>query len=97
MRFASIEARTVASLYAFGRVGFIVPRYKHSAVDRNLLKRRLREIVRLELLPTLGARDVVIRALPQAYRREYDSLKREILQLKNGIVGSCDTRDTRDQ
>ena len=27
-------------------MGFIVPRYKHSAVDRNRLKRRLRELVR---------------------------------------------------
>ena len=45
--------RAIASLRAFPRVGFVVPRYKHSAVDRNRLKRRLRELASLELLPVL--------------------------------------------
>ena len=88
MRTSSIEARTTASLHAFGRVGFIVPRYRQSAVDRNRLKRRLRELVRIELLPTLGARDVVLRAAPQAYRLEFDALRRELLQLRDRIGGS---------
>jgi ribonuclease P protein component len=69
-------------------VGFIVPRYRHSAVDRNRLKRRLRELVRIELLPTLGARDVVVRATPQAYRLEFDALRRELLQLRDRLGGS---------
>ena len=33
------------------RVGFIVPRHGHSAVERNRLRRRLREIARREWLP----------------------------------------------
>jgi ribonuclease P protein component len=48
-------------------VGVIVPRYSHSAVDRNRVKRRLREIVRLDVLPELPNVDVVVRALPSAY------------------------------
>jgi RNase P protein component len=35
------------------RVGFVVPKYGHSSVDRNRLKRRLRELVRTQLLPSL--------------------------------------------
>ena len=86
MRTASIEARCTASLHASGRVGFIVPRYRHSAVDRNRLKRRLRELVRLELLPSLGARDVVLRAAPKAYRLEFAALQREMHQLRERLA-----------
>jgi RNase P protein component len=35
------------------RVGFVVPKYGHSSADRNRLKRRLRELVRTQLLPSL--------------------------------------------
>lgn len=38
------------------RVGFVVPKYGHSSVDRNRLKRRLRELVRTRLLPALRPR-----------------------------------------
>jgi RNase P protein component len=34
------------------RVGFVVPKYGHSSIDRNRLKRRLRELVRTQLLPS---------------------------------------------
>lgn len=67
--------RVVATDRRTSRIGLIVPRYKHSAVDRNRLKRRLRELARLRLLPLwkrhlTGVRvaDVVLRAMPSAYR-----------------------------
>jgi len=57
----------------------IVPRYGHSAVDRNKVKRRLRDLARTELLPALVASplalDVVIRAAPSAYGASYDTLR----------------------
>ena len=84
MRTASLEVRAVASLQAFPRVGFVVPRYKQSAVARNRVKRRLREAVRLHMLSPLQALaaplDVVVRALPAAYGRDYDTLRAELLQ-----------------
>jgi ribonuclease P protein component len=61
-------------------VGFVVPRYKHSAVDRNRLKRRLRELVRMHVLPDLPPLDVVVRVLPVAYTRTFDALEAELLQ-----------------
>jgi RNase P protein component len=36
---------------SFARVGVVVPRYGHTAVRRNLLKRRLKEALRQELVP----------------------------------------------
>jgi ribonuclease P protein component len=59
-------------------VGFIVPRYKHSAVDRNRLKRRLREVARTKLLPCLAPQDVVVRTRPETYGATLDQLVVEL-------------------
>lgn len=83
MRTASLDVRASASLLAFPRVGFVVPRYKHSAVLRNRLKRRLREIVRLDMLTMLESLppcDVVLRAFPSAYARDFDALRADVRQ-----------------
>lgn len=61
-------------------MGVIVPRYSHSAVERNLVKRRLRNLIRTELLPTMSALDVVIRAAPSAYKADYDTLRAAVRQ-----------------
>ncbi len=59
-----------------------MPKYKHSSVERNRLKRQLRELLRLELLPALAALtpalDVLVRASPSAYTRGFDGLGREL-------------------
>ena len=68
------------------RVGVIVPRYKHSAVDRNRLKRRLREIIRTALLPTLDLQvDVVVRALPHAYDAAFETLRVQLARTGSAI------------
>jgi ribonuclease P protein component len=83
VRTGQIEVRFLASplrpLPGGGpRVGIIVPRYGRSAVARNTVKRRLRELARLELLPALLLRaplDVVVRAAPSAYAASYQLLR----------------------
>ena len=44
------------------RLGLVVPRYQQTAVARNRLRRRLRELWRREVQPDQPARDLVIRA-----------------------------------
>lgn len=84
VRTEHLEVRALASLRPFVRVGIVVPRHKHSAVDRNRLKRRLREVTRTRLLPTLATTlrdaggDVVIRANPGAYDASFDALVRQL-------------------
>ena len=75
-----MDVRALASLHAFPRVGFVIPKYKHSGVERNRLKRRLREIVRIDVLSGLAPMDLVVRVLPVAYDRPFDLLRAEVLQ-----------------
>ncbi|MCU0635569.1 MAG: ribonuclease P protein component [Gemmatimonadaceae bacterium] len=88
VRTASIEARVSASLRALSRVGIVVPKYGHNSVERNRLKRRLRELVRREWLPRwreASALDVVVRVLPAGYAREFDALSEEMRRLAERV------------
>ncbi|HEY4129961.1 MAG TPA: ribonuclease P protein component [Gemmatimonadaceae bacterium] len=82
VRTVHLDVRFTASPLDVSRIGIVVPRHQHSAVDRNRLKRRLRELVRIELLPTLNARtdavDVAIRARREAYAASMDGLRADI-------------------
>jgi ribonuclease P protein component len=60
------------------RIGFVVPRFKHTAVARNRLKRRLRELSRVHLLPSDLSADVVLRIRPEAYGATFDELAEDI-------------------
>ena len=65
-----------------------MPRYKRTAVERNLLKRRLRELVRRELLPTLRTTaplDVVFRSAPQAYGASFEALGRDVQRVRDQL------------
>ena len=74
MRAAHLELRVAASPLSFARVGFIVAKHGQNSVARNRLKRRLRELVRVTVLPTLVPQDVVIRTLPGAYAQSWGAL-----------------------
>jgi len=71
------------------RVGIVVPRHRHTAVDRNRLKRRLRELVRLELLPVMRSRhavDLVIRAQRDAYNVDMEALRTDIATVSHRLA-----------
>ena len=64
------------------RVGWVVPKLGHRIVERNRLKRRLREIARRRVLSrfrraSCGA-DVLIRVRRRAYGATYLQLEREL-------------------
>ena len=63
----------------------IVPRYGHTAVDRNKLKRRVREIVRVNLLPALPAVDLVIRSRPAAYVQPFSSIATDLADVRTQL------------
>jgi ribonuclease P protein component len=73
------------------RVGFVVPRHRQSAVARNRLKRRLRELTRVHLLPTDLPADVVLRIRPEAYDATFDALKADIIRALVQLTGWSST------
>ena len=70
----------LASLLLHSRVGIIVPKHRHTGVERNRLKRRLREIVRQDIIPIIPRpTDVVVRASPRAYSATVALLRADLL------------------
>lgn len=67
------------------RLGLIVPKFRASAVARNRLRRRLREIWRRGLREGLPAWDVVVRARPEAYRADWAALQRQLEGWRSGV------------
>jgi ribonuclease P protein component len=60
------------------RLGLIVPLHQSTAVARNQLRRRLREILRRDVLRNLPAVDLVIRAKRSAYTASFAVLRDEL-------------------
>ena len=56
----------------------MVPKFKHSAVDRNRLKRRLRELSRTRLIPSDMAADIVLRIRPDTYGATFEALAADV-------------------
>ncbi len=64
----------------------IVPKHRRSAVERNRLKRRLRELVRIRLLVLPLTIDLVIRARPEAYGADFDALSTDIARAATQLM-----------
>ena len=69
------------------RMGLIVPKYQSSAVARNRLRRRLREIWRRDVQPLQPAWDLVIRARREAYGAGFDVLRDQVLAWRRAALG----------
>ncbi len=67
------------------RLGLIVPRFQFTAVARNRLRRRLKEVWRRELQGGLPAIDLVVRAKREAYRAGFPKLREELLAWRGGL------------
>jgi ribonuclease P protein component len=74
-----------------GRIGIIVPKHKRSSVERNRLKRRLRELARTLLLPDLPPVDLVVRTFPESYDAPFAALEREVRRVRERLQRSYST------
>jgi len=70
------------------RMGLIVPKFQASAVARNRLRRRLRDIWRVELQPHQPAWDLVIRARREAYGAPFDALRADLDSWRRAVLGA---------
>jgi ribonuclease P protein component len=70
------------------RMGLIVPKFQTSAVARNRLRRRLREIWRQEIQQRQPAWDLVIRARREAYAADFDALRTQLRGWCETVLGA---------
>jgi len=70
------------------RIGVVVPRHGHSVVERNRLRRRLRELLRTGWLTRERdrgvPRDLLVRAGASAYGRSFAELRADLLDCLDG-------------
>ncbi len=59
-------------------MGLVVPKFQFSAVARNRLRRRLREVWRRDIQAHQPACDIVIRARREAYSAGFDALRAQL-------------------
>jgi ribonuclease P protein component len=75
-----LDLFTRPSPVGHSRLMVVVPRYTRTAVLRNQLRRRIKEIGRREVLPALGVpTDVGIRARATAYGATFELLRLEMI------------------
>jgi ribonuclease P protein component len=67
-------------------MGLIVPKFQSSAVARNRLRRRLRELWRRELMGAMPSWDVLIRARREAYQAGFASLREELCAWRQAVA-----------
>ena len=79
-----------ASPVSRSRLGVVVPKHKQTIVRRNLVKRRLREIGRTELLPRQAGLtlDLMVRARPEAYGASFEALREELVEVTEALCSS---------
>lgn len=80
-----VDARVLESESGFVRVAIVVPKWGFTAVRRNKLKRRLRELTRAHLFAQKASSDVVLRARREAYDATFDDLREDIQRLAGGL------------
>ena len=66
-------------------MGLVVPKFRHTGVARNRLRRRLREIWRTEVQPRQGSRDLLIRVRQDAYQASFATLRIELLRWLDAV------------
>ncbi len=89
----SLDVFFLSSSVSRSRWGMIVPKHRHSIVERNRVKRRLREIGRTRVLPRLReqglALDVLVRARREAYEVGFRSLRSELQSITEDLCSNA--------
>lgn len=88
-RTKNLDVFFTASPVSHSRLGLIVPKHGHRIVDRNLVKRRLRDIGRKVALPHFDLAgvhlDVILRARRSAYGADFGTLEGEVTTVVEGL------------
>lgn len=87
-----LDVFVIASPVSRPRFGTVVPKHRHEIVERNRLRRRLREAGRIQVLPRLWEAersvDILVRARREAYDASYEELETELTTLTENLCSS---------
>jgi len=72
------------------RIGLTVPKALGGAVDRNRIKRRMREAVRAALPLLTSPVDVILHPRRTVIDLDFAQLKREVAQIFRSVQAACD-------
>jgi ribonuclease P protein component len=72
------------------RIGLTVPKALGKAVDRNRIKRRMREAVRAALPLVTSPVDVILHPRRSVIDLDFQLLKREVAQIFRSVQAACD-------
>jgi ribonuclease P protein component len=73
-----LDVRRADTSLGHPRVAIVVPKFGFTAVRRNKLKRRLRELTRHFVIPHAGSVDLLLRARRDAYDATFDRLRADV-------------------
>ena len=79
-RLGSLDLWWVPNEVGHPRLGLVVPKFQSTAVARNRLRRRLKEVARRVVLPRLEPVDLVIRIRREAYGATAGQLAKDVDQ-----------------
>lgn len=92
-----LDVFLAASPVSRPRLGLVVPKHRHEIVERNRLRRRLRDIGRTRVLPLLweAGRDVdfMVRARREAYDASYETLLSELTRATEELCSGPSSSD----
>jgi ribonuclease P protein component len=88
MRTEHLDVRISDSLLSHSRVAVVVGKEGHTIVERNRVRRRLREIVRTRFIPQVRPVDCVIRAFESAYDASFAELQQEVEKIAGNFRSS---------
>lgn len=74
------------------RIGLTVPKALGKAVDRNRIKRRMREAVRAELPLLSSAVDIILHPRRNVLDMEFVQLKQEVASIFRSVQAACDRK-----
>ncbi len=74
------------------RIGLTVPKALGKAVDRNRIKRRMREAVRHNLPLLTAAVDVILHPRRSVIDAEFATLEREVAVIFRAVQANCDRK-----
>lgn len=79
MRAGYVELAWRPNTLGHARLAVIVPRFQHSAVARNRVRRQMREIARRGPLTELPPVDLIVRARRSAYGVPFATLRADLV------------------